>query len=107
MSDDPLDRFMRGAVSPMDVSADRVDRITDGVFARLDALPQQKPQTRRRLRLVGGAMGPSWVDLVGRFGVPMATAAALGLVIGSYSLPHESTPQLAELFAPTYLASGR
>lgn len=106
MSEDPFDRFIRTSLPPVDLSQDRVDRLTDAVFARLPAQPPLSAPTRPRARRGGGFVG-GWFDLIGRFAVPMATAAALGLVVGAQITPSEGAAQIADLFAPVYLTTGQ
>lgn len=72
-----LDNFVRSALPPVEVSDRRLDRLSHAVLARLD-----RPAPWRRL--------VDWLPSpVGRYALPMATAAMLGLMVGRHLAPPE------------------
>lgn len=79
-----------------EVSAERVDRVIDQVMARIP--PRSVDLGRRHwLGLVAGWLARP----LPRFAMPMAAAAALGLVVGQHLQAAEAATQLAALLSAT------
>jgi len=72
-ADDKLDEFIRGIRPAPQISPERLERL---IYSTLDNLPLQRNVTWLH-----------WPQWFGRYAVPMATAALLGLIIGTYVLP--------------------
>jgi len=104
MSADDLDRFMRRARPPAEVSDERAARVVAGVMARLEAGPSARPTAWAALGgwLAGLASLP-------RFAVPMAAAAVLGVVVGQSLRPADHAAVIEQLFATStsfYVGTG-
>ena len=88
MKTDPLDDLVRAALPPVEVTPERVDRLIGAVMLRLDRQP----------RSVG------WLAMllpVSRFALPMAAAAALGMLVGT----DLNQPEPLSLFSTTFLST--
>jgi len=87
MRRDPFDDLIQDAFPPLEVTPQRIDRLIGGVMARLDDPPRR----------------PFWLALLlpfSRFALPMAAAAALGVVVGQDLNP----PEPLSLFSATFLS---
>ena len=88
MTRDPLDDLIQEAFPPLEVTTQRIDRLIGGVMARLDEPP------RRQV----------WLALLlpfTRFALPMAAAAALGVVVGQ----DLDRPEPLSLFSASFLST--
>jgi len=94
--DDDLDAFMRAATPPGNVSPERL--------ANLVATTMVRVPLRRSWR---DAVRAWWPDVVGRYAVPMATAAMLGLIVGHHVVPAEDgAVQIVALLSPSIVLAG-
>lgn len=79
-----LDAFVRAARPPAEIAPCRLDALIGATLARLD----QRQEV---------AMGPAFRAACARFALPMAAAAALGLVVGTYVEPNPPPEQVGLL----------
>ncbi|MBI5163594.1 MAG: hypothetical protein HY985_06800 [Magnetospirillum sp.] len=79
-----LDAFVHAALTPGKIAPRRLDALIGATLARLD----------RRQEV---AMGPAFRAACARFALPMAAAAALGLVVGTYVAPNPPAEQVGLL----------
>lgn len=75
MSPDPIDEFIRSSTPPADIPTERVERMIDGVMARLDAGSARPPRAA------------IWGRLFGAYAAPIAAAALLGVFVGHALAP--------------------
>jgi hypothetical protein len=76
-----LDELIAASVRAVPVAPDRVERLIDGAFRRID---RQASETPARRVGFGALVGLVWPP---RLGVLMAAAAMLGLVVGDLLAP--------------------
>jgi hypothetical protein len=91
MNEQRLDEFVRQATPEVELGRHRLDGLAAATLFRL-------PE-RRSWR---DAVRAWWPELVGRYALPMATAAALGLVVGHHILP-ANPPQAVGFFMSSSL----
>lgn len=101
MSADDLDRFVRGATPPAEVTEDRAARVMAGVMARLDRRPAPPASKWAVLARWLGRLTPP-----PRFAVPMAAAVLLGVVVGQGLRPAEEIATFDQLLAVTSFYAG-
>ncbi|PKU24371.1 hypothetical protein [Telmatospirillum siberiense] len=96
MKADPLDNFVNSAAPPVKIADSRVHDLTTAVQMRIDHLP-----STGRIAFPP----PSMPSVLPRYALPMATAALLGVLLGSAVLPQREAmaqrPPLLSLISAT------
>ena len=104
MTRDPLDKFIRHAVPPVHISAQRVERTMDAVMQRLDARAAQTPMTLSQTPLSQTPI--SLGAMLSRFVMPVAFGAILGVLAVDLSPTTPSAWGVSSLVASAYYLPG-
>ena len=99
MSPREMDGLFEAGRLPVDLSAERVDRIMRNVLNQLDELPPRPWWKAWREWVFVGAPTLS----LGRFAAVLTIAALLGVAVGSHFDATDSSTQISNLFSSTTL----
>ncbi len=96
MNEEEFDKMIRGAMPPVTITDERLDRFIDAVLDKTASHPQ------RRQRIWPSLRWPVLVPVL-RFAVPMAVAVMLGITVGQRYDNDWPVAQFSTLYLSTTL----
>ncbi len=103
MTDDDMDGVFRAARVPVDLSADRIERVMDEVIARLERMPAQAWWRGWLLAWREWIVSGTPTTSMPRFAAVLAVAALLGTAVGHTAEDADSPTHITDLFSATTL----